>query len=78
MVGVNRKEGESFESMMRRFSKKLQQSGNIYRARKTRFFERPKSKDRRRLDAIRRSGIREEKEELRKQGQLQPTRKSHY
>ena len=42
MVEVKKKDGESFESMFRRFSRKIQQSGVLIRARKTRFYTREK------------------------------------
>lgn len=70
MVEVKKKDGESFESLLRRFNRKIQQSGVLVRARKTRFFEPPKSKRFIREDARRRAGIREKKEELKKIGKM--------
>ncbi len=70
MVEVKKKEGESFESLLRRFNRKIQQSGVLVRARKTRFFEAPKSKRFVREDARRRADLKEKREELKKSGKL--------
>lgn len=63
MVEVKRKDNESFESLLRRFNRKIQQSGVLIRARKIRFFEAPKSRNLQKVAARRRSQIRTEKEE---------------
>ena len=68
MIEVRKKKGESFESMVRRFNKRVQQSGRIYEAREIRFHVAPKSKNKQRQDAIRRSQIRDTKEYERKIG----------
>ncbi|MCL5666729.1 MAG: 30S ribosomal protein S21 [Patescibacteria group bacterium] len=68
MVEVKRKENESFESLLRRFNRKIQQSGVLVRARRIRFFEPPKSRNLQKVAARRRSQIRSQKEELRKLG----------
>ena len=70
MVEVKKKDGESFESLMRRFNRKIQQSGVLIRARKIRFFEPTKSKNLQRENAVRRAVNREKREELKKQGKL--------
>lgn len=70
MAETKRKKGESFESMLRRFKKKIQQSGILLQSRKIRYFERPKSKNKRRTDALRRLEIAEEREYLKKIGRL--------
>lgn len=70
MIEVKRKDGESVEGLLRRFSKKVQQSGLILRTKKRRFYETPKTKREQRADAIRRITIRGRKEYLRKTGQL--------
>ena len=44
MLEVKRKDGESFESLIRRFTKKTIQSGKILQAKKIRFFNKGKSK----------------------------------
>jgi ribosomal protein S21 len=45
MVEVKRKDNESFDSLLRRFNRKIQQSGILIRARKTRFFTPVKSRN---------------------------------
>lgn len=56
--------------MLRRFSKRVQQSSLIKRTKKRRFFEPAKTKREQRENALRRMVIRERKEYLRKTGQL--------
>ena len=70
MVEVKRKDGESFESLLRRFNRKIQQSGVLVRARKTQFYVPAKSRNLLRVSARRRAELTEEREELRKQGKL--------
>ncbi len=75
MVEVKKKDNESFDSLLRRFNRKIQQSGVLIRARKTRFFDPPKSRNLQKVAARRRQQIRTEKEELKKMGkQLPPKR----
>ncbi len=71
MVEVKKKEKESSESLIRRFSKRVQQSGVILRARNVQFREKKKNKRKIKEDAIRRHQIRQKKEYLRKTGQLE-------
>jgi len=72
MVEVKKKDNESFDSLLRRFNRKIQQSGVLIRARKTRFFEPPKSRNLQKIAARRRSQIRAKKEELKKLGKPIP------
>jgi len=55
MVEVKRKDNESFESLLRRFNRKIQQSGVLIRARRIRFFVPTKSRNLLREDAARRA-----------------------
>jgi len=73
LVEVKRKDNESFESLLRRFNRKIQQSGVLIRARRIRFFAPAKSRNLLREDAARRAINREKREELKKLGKL-PTR----
>lgn len=66
MVEVKRKDNESFESLLRRFNRKIQQSGVLIRARRIRFFESPKSRNLQKVAARRRAQIRAEKEEIKR------------
>lgn len=71
MLEVKKKEHESLDSLLRRFHRKVQQSGLIEQAKKIRYYERPKSKTRKRESAIRRTEIRQERDVLRKLGKLE-------
>ena len=69
MLEVKRKKGESFESLLRRFSKKMQGSGKVLQAKKIRYFTSPKSKNAAREAALRRTFLRKKREYLIKTGQ---------
>lgn len=75
MVEVKKKENESFESLLRRFNRKIQQSGVLVRARKIRFFEPPKSRNLQKVAARRRAVNRAQKEELKRMGKPVPTKR---
>ena len=70
MVDVKRKKGESFESLLRRFGRRLQQSGNALQARKIRFFADKPSGNKNRQSALRRVQLGEKREYLIRTGQL--------
>ncbi len=70
MVDVKRRKGESFESLLRRYSRRLQQSGNALEARKLRYFAATPTKNKLRTSAIRRLEIRDKREYLARIGQL--------
>ena len=70
MAEVKRKKSETFESLLRRFHKKLQQSGRLIQSRKIRFYEKDKNKNQLRKDALRRKGITAKRDYLRKIGKL--------
>ena len=75
MVEVKKKDNESFDSLLRRFNRKIQQSGVLIRARKIRFFESPKSRNLQKVAARRRNQIRAQKEELKKMGKTLPVKR---
>lgn len=77
MVEVKRKEGESFESLLRRFNRKIQQSGVLIRARRIQFYDPPKSRNLLRESARRRKELAEEREALKKLGKLPNFRSFH-
>lgn len=53
MIQVSRKDPkESLENLLRRFSRKVQQSGVVAAAKQAQYFEKPISKRERRLKAI--------------------------
>lgn len=70
MVEVKRKKGESFESVLRRFSRRLQQSGKQLEVRKYRFHAPKLNKTKQKASALRRVEIREKREYLARIGQL--------
>lgn len=70
MVEVKKKDNESFESLMRRFSKKIMQSGKVLQAKKIKFHRRPLNKRATKLKAIRREEVKKQREYLRKIGKL--------
>jgi len=70
VVEFKRKKGESFEAFLRRFNKRLQQSGKLYLARQIQYLQPDKSRDEKRKSALIRKKFREGKEYLRKIGKL--------
>lgn len=67
---MKRRRGESFESLLRRFGKRVQQSGRILQAKKIRFHAPKKSKNATRKSALRRLEIAEKRDYLIKTGKL--------
>ena len=66
-----KKEGrETSQNLVRRFSRRMKQSGILLRARKARFKERPKSKQMKKRSALRREELRKEYEQLEKLGKI--------
>lgn len=70
MVEVRKREKESTGSLMRRFTRKVQQSRVLLEARSLAYRERPKSKIKKRKDALRREVRRKEFDRLRKLGKV--------
>ena len=70
MVEVKRKQGESVEGMVRRFSSRIRRTKKLTYVKKAKFRQKPKSKTIRRQEALRRKKTRERKEYLRKTGVL--------
>ena len=73
MLEVKRKDGESFESMIRRFTKKTVQSGKIIQAKKVRFYNKPKTKRELKSSALRRKKISARLDYLKRIGKLDET-----
>ncbi|MBI4090594.1 MAG: 30S ribosomal protein S21 [Candidatus Komeilibacteria bacterium] len=73
MVEVKRKEGESFESLIRRFSRRTVQSGRLIQAKKIRFFQKPASSLAKKESALRRAKNRNQREYLKRIGKLDET-----
>lgn len=70
MVTVKRKKGESFESLYRRFSRRVQQSGSMIQVKKTRFHTDEPNKTKVKKSALRRLVARARREYLIRVGQL--------
>jgi ribosomal protein S21 len=70
MTEVKRRKSETFESLLRRFNKRMIQSGKILQAKKIRFLEKQPNKNLSKKLALRRKDIREQKEYLKKIGKL--------
>lgn len=71
VIEVEKKDGESNDSLIRRFTRKVQQSGILIHSKKSRFREQKPNKRKIREDALRRVEIREKNEYLRKIGKLE-------
>lgn len=65
---VRKKERETSQNLIRRFSRRIQESGILFRARKVRFKERKKSEQMKKRTALRREELKKEYEKLRKLG----------
>lgn len=78
MIEIKRKEGESTLSAVRRFSKKVQQSGNLAVVRSLRFAKRPSSKLMKKRRALKRLESRARYARLEKLGQVEPAGPRRY
>jgi ribosomal protein S21 len=70
MIQVRKKERETAESLIRRFSRRVQQSGVLRRVRKTRFHQPEQSRDKRRDTALYKVKIRKAINRLKKLGKF--------
>lgn len=70
VVDVKKKKGERFDSLLRRFNKRVIESGKVFQARKIRFHERSMSASKSKGKALRSISVTEKREWLRKTGQL--------
>ena len=70
MVEVKRKKGESFESLLRRFTRRVQMSGSLLQAKKVRFHAKVKNKNKMHSDALRRIKMTAEREHMIRTGQV--------
>ena len=70
MTEVKRKKGESFESLLRRFSRRVQQSGKIIQAKKIRFRQDTKSDTKKKESALRRETLKSKREYMVKTGRI--------
>lgn len=70
MIEVKKRDRESPEGLIRRFSKRVQQSRVLMKARKSRFWTKDKSKVKRREEALYKVKIRKEIDKLKKFGKF--------
>lgn len=76
MVDVKKRKSESFEGLLRRFGRRLQQSGCALEARKLRFYEAKPTKNKLKESALRGAKIRDKREYLMRIGQLVETKRN--
>jgi ribosomal protein S21 len=67
-IKVQKKERETTQSLLRRFTKSVRQSGLLLRVRRNRFFQRNKSDDLKKKTALKREDLRKLYEEKKKLG----------
>lgn len=70
MIEVKKKDRESSDSLIKRFSRRVQQSGVLFSARKGRFFAKPKSRRQMRESAMYRAKVKKEVDKLKKMGKF--------
>jgi ribosomal protein S21 len=70
MIQVKKKEKETAESLIRRFSRRVQQSGVLRQVRKIRFHQPEQSRGKRRDEALYKVKIRKEINRLKKLGKF--------
>ncbi len=70
MVEVKKKDRESSDSLIKRFSRRVQQSGVLLSARKGRFYAKPQSRRQVRESAMYRSRVKKEVDKLKKMGKF--------
>lgn len=75
MIEVKRKNRESVEGLLRRFSRRVQQSRVLINAKDDRYFHKKKTKRELHSNALRRKDVKAKKEYLRKIGKLEETDK---
>ena len=67
---VKKSRRETSQGLVRRFAKRMRQSGLLMRARRIRFRARPKSEQAKKRAALRREELRKKYEKLEKMGEL--------
>jgi ribosomal protein S21 len=70
MIEVKKKDRETSESLIRRFSRRIQQSGVLIQVRRSRFRKDEKSKTKKREEALYKIKIRREIDKLKKMGKF--------
>lgn len=70
MPEIKRKQGETFESFFRRFTKAIQQSGKIIQSKKVKYLEKGVSRNEEKKSALIKNKKKKEREYLKKIGKL--------
>lgn len=70
MIDVKRKDNESFDGLLRRFNKRIQQSRMLQRLKEDRFYTKPLSELKTRRRAAKKVELKEKREYLKKIGRL--------
>ena len=75
MIELRKKDRETSANLLRRFTKKVRQSGVLMKARKNMFRRRPQNKRKVKVSALRRNMLREMRAEMVKLGEIEPGKK---
>lgn len=75
MIELRKKDKETSANLLRRFTKKVRQSGVLMKARKNMFCIRPKNKRKTKESALRRNKLKELRAEMVKLGEIEPGKK---
>ncbi|KKS26225.1 MAG: hypothetical protein UU87_C0003G0145 [Parcubacteria group bacterium GW2011_GWA2_42_11] len=70
-IEIKKKEREPVSFMLRRFSRKVQQSRVLLQAREGRFYKKSKTKRQKKISALRREQLRGQRREMLKAGTLE-------
>ncbi len=70
-ITIKKRENESNERLIRRFTRRIQTSGLLLRVKKGQYFEKEKNKNQSKKDALRRIQMRSKEDYLRKIGELE-------
>lgn len=69
-IEIKKQERETSQSLLRRFSRRIRQSGILLRARKNRYRKKPQNSYSKKVAALRREELRKKYEELEKLGKV--------
>ena len=75
MIELRKKDKETSANLLRRFTKKVRQSGVLMKARKNMFRQRVKNKRKIKESALRRNKLKELRAEMVKLGEIEPGKK---
>jgi ribosomal protein S21 len=70
-ITIKKRDNESNERLIRRFTRRIQTSGLLIRIKKRQYFEKDKNKNALKKDALRRISLRSKEDYLRKIGELE-------